>query len=74
MVLPAGSWSVQTLSDDGVRVEVNGEALIDRWNIHGPTPDAAVFESDGQGETTIRVEYFENTGYSVLRVGLSPAS
>ncbi|MFG0306423.1 MAG: right-handed parallel beta-helix repeat-containing protein [Phycisphaerales bacterium JB040] len=72
-VLPVGAWSLQTLSDDGVRVEVNGEVVIDRWNVHGPTPDAAVFQSDGETPTTIRVEYFENTGYAVLRVGLSPA-
>jgi len=73
VVLPAGAWSVQTLSDDGVRVSVNGETVIERWNVHGPTPDSAVFESDGETPTTIRVEYFENTGYAVLRVGLSPA-
>lgn len=70
--LPAGRWRLRTLSDDGVRVIINGRAVIDRWDIHGPTPDEAVFTSDGVAPTSIRVEYFESDGYATLRVGLEP--
>ncbi|MFT5423899.1 MAG: hypothetical protein ACI89L_001690, partial [Phycisphaerales bacterium] len=70
--LPAGRWRLRTLSDDGIRVLINGQTVIDRWDIHGPTPDEAVFVSDGQSPTTIRVEYFENDGFATLRVGLEP--
>jgi hypothetical protein len=72
VALPPGRWRVRTLSDDGVRVFVNGATLIERWDIHGPTEDAAEFEVTGEGPTRIVVEYFENAGYATLRVGFEP--
>ncbi|MCC5823988.1 MAG: right-handed parallel beta-helix repeat-containing protein [Planctomycetes bacterium] len=73
IALPAGRWRVRTLSDDGVRVFVDGVMVIERWDIHGPTEDAAEFEVTGDGPTRIGVEYFENAGYAVLRVGIEAA-
>lgn len=71
--LPPGKWRVRTLSDDGIRVFVDGAVVIERWDIHGPTEDAAEFGADGPGPTRILVEYFENSGYATLRVELEPA-
>ncbi len=71
--LDAGRWRVRTLSDDGVRVIVDGETIIERWNIHGPTEDAAVFTIDEKREVGFVVEYFENDGYATLRVDIEPA-
>lgn len=68
--LPKGTWKLSTLSDDGVRVLVNGEQRIERWDIHAPTRDEAVFEVDGATPTSIVVEYFENDGYATLRLDL----
>lgn len=73
IALPPGKWRVRTLSDDGIRVFVDGAVVIERWDIHGPTEDAAEFGADGPGPTQIRVEYFENSGYATLRVELEPA-
>ncbi|MCA9288967.1 MAG: right-handed parallel beta-helix repeat-containing protein [Phycisphaerales bacterium] len=41
--LPPGRWRITTLSDDGVRVYVNDEAIIDNWTWHGPTRDVGEF-------------------------------
>ncbi|MBO6740238.1 MAG: right-handed parallel beta-helix repeat-containing protein [Phycisphaerales bacterium] len=70
IALPLGRWKLSTLSDDGIRVFVNGEVVIERWDIHGPTPDEVVFEVGGEEATRIRVEYFEHSGYATLGLDL----
>lgn len=70
IALPVGKWKLSTLSDDGIRVFVNGEVVIERWDIHGPTPDEVVFEVGGEEATRIRVEYFEHSGYATLGLDL----
>ncbi|MCR9075010.1 MAG: right-handed parallel beta-helix repeat-containing protein, partial [bacterium] len=70
IALPKGKWELTTLSDDGIRVFVNGEMVIERWDIHGPTPDEAVFEVTDDTPTRIKLEYFENDGYATLGLDL----
>ncbi len=71
--LPKGTWKLSTLSDDGIRVFINGEQIIERWDIHGPTRDEAVFEVRNDAPTHIMLEYFENDGYATLQLDLQPA-
>lgn len=68
--LPAGSWRFRTLSDDGVRVRIDGGIVIERWDIHGPTEDAATFTTDRSRSVRVEVEYFQNDGYAVLKADL----
>ncbi len=70
---PKGRWRVRTLSDDGVRVSVNGVPVVERWDWHAPTRDAGEFTSDGSA-SLVEVEYFEIDGYAVLEVGFEPAT
>ncbi len=71
--LPAGRWRFRTLSDDGVRVQVNGRPVIENWTWHGPTVDEGFFEQPAAGPVAITVEHFEIDGYAVLRLDLEPA-
>lgn len=71
--LPAGRWRFRTLSDDGVRVQVNGRPVIDNWTWHGPTADEGFFKQPAAGPVAIMVEHFEIDGYAVLRLDLEPA-
>ncbi len=71
--LTAGRWRLRTLSDDGVRVFVDGEVVIERWDIHGPTPDEAILTLDEARTVAIKVEHFENDGWAALQVTLEPA-
>lgn len=64
--LTAGRWRIATTSDDGVRVFVDGEKVMERWDIHGPTPDEAVIEVERDREVEIKVEHFERDGYATL--------
>jgi len=59
----AGPYTFYTLSDDGVRLWVNGVQLINNWTNHGPTTDmakASVMLTAGQ-KVSIKLEYYENT-------------
>ncbi len=74
MPLPAGRWRFRTLSDDGVRVRVNGKPVIENWTWHGPTRDEGVFEQPADGTVEIIVEHFEIDGYAVLELEITPVT
>ncbi len=69
--LPAGAWQITTLSDDGIRVSVDDERIIDNWTWHGPTEDKGRFQLEEDRQVEIRVEHFEIDGYAVLRLDLA---
>ncbi len=71
--LPAGRWRLATLSDDGLRVRVDGELLVDEWTWHAPTAHEAFLELEEPREVHVEVEHFELDGWSVLRVAFEPA-
>jgi hypothetical protein len=64
---PAGNRTFRTVSDDGVRLWVDGVLRIDRWTDHGPTTDTAT-QSLTAGEHDVRVEYYERGGGAVIQV------
>jgi parallel beta-helix repeat protein len=69
--LMAGTWEFATLSDDGVRVIVDGKAMIDNWTWHGPTRDTGTLTLSEDRRVEIVVEHFEIDGYAVLELELS---
>ncbi len=62
----AGRYRFTTTSDDGVRVYVNDRLVIDSWRPMRGTRTATV--TLPQGNATIRVEYFEQTGAAMARL------
>ncbi len=71
--LPVGTYRLTTLSDDGVRVTVDGVTVIENWTWHGPTKDEGTFEVKEERPVPIAVEYFEIDGFAVLDLGIEPA-
>ena len=64
-----GAFRFQTVSDDGVRLWVNGVQLINRWNDHGPTTDSSTPINLVAGQKyTITMEYYERGGGAVARL------
>jgi PA14 domain len=58
-----GSYQFQTLSDDGVRVSVNGQQIINNWTDHGPTTNTSAAITLVAGtKYNISVEFYENGG------------
>ncbi|MDQ3171295.1 MAG: right-handed parallel beta-helix repeat-containing protein [Acidobacteriota bacterium] len=62
---PDGAYELVAISDDGVRVWVDGNLVVDRWNVHESVVDRAPIAG---GAHTLRVEYFEATGWAELRL------
>lgn len=65
--LPAGAWRIETQSDDGVRVKINGQTVIENWTWHGPTKDEGHFRQNSETDVAIEVEHFEIDGYATLQ-------
>lgn len=66
-----GLFDLTVVSDDGVRVFVDGELVHERWTIHGPTRDERQILLDA-GEHVLRLEYFQVQGTAALVVELRP--
>jgi hypothetical protein len=60
----AGAYRFTTTSDDGIRVSVDGETIIDNWTVHAPTENSAEINLV-DGVHNISVDYFENDGRAV---------
>ena len=63
--LPEGRYRLRTISDDGIRVWVDGRLVIDRWSVHESAVDQVPLEG---GAHDIRVGYFQDGGWAELRV------
>lgn len=72
MPLRAGTWRVSTMSDDGVRVLVDGVAVIDNWTWHAPARDTGQFTLDADKPVQITIEHFELDGFAVLEFEIEP--
>lgn len=62
----AGRYRFEVTGDDGVRVLVDGEQVIDGWFYQAPTNYSAEVTL-GEGQHTVVVEYFEWGGGAVAR-------
>ena len=71
--LPAGTYQVHTISDDGIRVWIDGQLVIDDWTWHPPKENDAIVSLPA-GQHDIRIEHFELDGYAQLRFYLAPAT
>jgi hypothetical protein len=67
VAFPAGNWRFNATADDGVRVFVDGQLIIDQWHISAPATYSANILL-GSGDHDLRVEYFENTERAQVRV------
>jgi hypothetical protein len=56
-----GTYRFYTLSDDGVRLWVDGQRVIDKWRDQGSTEYMAEVALT-QGTHSLKVEYYEHTG------------
>ncbi len=63
-----GTYTFRTTSDDGVRLWVNGQLLIDNWKVHTQPDDVATIKLNADDDMNVRVEYFERTGNAYMRL------
>ena len=69
----SGSYLFQTVSDDGVRVWVNGVQVINNWSDHSSTTNtSAALTLQAGVRYAVRVEYYDRTGSAVMRLRWRP--
>lgn len=67
-----GTYRFTAVSDDGVRVFVDGGLVVDGWSEHPPTTFSGT-KYLGSGHHLVQVEYFENGGDAQIRVSWQQA-
>lgn len=55
-------YTFKTVSDDGVRLYINGRLLIDDWTTHSSKTDSAKIELQAGVMYDIKLEYYQETG------------
>jgi hypothetical protein len=75
-VLPRYSeiYTFHTTTDDGVRLWVNGQQIINNWNDYAPTENRGTIALQAGQAYDLRMEYYDNTGGAVARLEWSSAS
>jgi hypothetical protein len=58
--MASGKWTFTVVSDDGVRLYIDGQLAIDAWKIQAPTTYTYAQPFDSAGSHQLRLEYFEN--------------
>ncbi|RIK34783.1 MAG: hypothetical protein DCC55_32335 [Chloroflexi bacterium] len=65
--LPAGRYRFTVTVDDGVRLWVNNQLIIDEWQTQSATTYSAEVDLPG-GSVPVRMEYFEAEGNAVAQL------
>jgi RHS repeat-associated protein len=67
-----GTYNFYTVSDDGVRLWVNGVQLINNWTNHGPTEDVGAIALTAGQQYDIKLEYFEGAVGAIIQLKWLP--
>jgi len=62
------TYTFTTVSDDGVRLWVNGKQLIDNWMPHGTTEDNGTLALEAGKRYDLKLEYFQGSGGGSIKL------
>ena len=70
LLLPrsTGTYTFTTVSDDGIRLWVNGQQIINNWTGHGATADSGSITLTQGTAATIQMEYYQGAGGSQIQL------
>ena len=68
------TYTFRTWSDDGIRLWVDDQLIINEWNDHAPTFHTGTIALNAGQLYDIRLEHYENTGGAVAQLSWSSAS
>jgi beta-glucosidase len=69
----SGDYKFYTSADDGVRLYIGDDTVIDDWQRHSQTMDTYARHLDAGQAYKIRLEYFEAVGSAIVGFGLTSA-
>lgn len=68
----AGTYRFTTVSDDGVRLWIDNNLIIDQWSDHASQTNTASVQLNA-GVHAIKMEYYENGGGAVAKLNFTKA-
>ncbi len=68
------TYTFYTNSDDGVRLWVNNQQVINNWTNHGPTEDSGTISLTSGEKYDITLEFYESGGGAVIQLFWSSLS
>jgi hypothetical protein len=68
------TYTFYTTSDDGVRLWVNGQQVINNWTDHAPTENSGTITLTAGQKYDIKLEFYENGGGAVSKLSWSSSS
>ena len=68
------TYTFYTRTDDGVRLWVNGQLLVDKWVDQGPTEWSGTIALTANTKYNIQMDYYENGGGAVAQLSWSSPS
>jgi beta-glucosidase len=69
----SGDYKFFTSADDGARLYIGDETVIDDWQRHSQTVDSGTRHLEGGQPYKIRLEYFEAVGSAIMGFGVARA-
>jgi hypothetical protein len=63
-----GTYTFYTVSDDGVRLWVNNQQIVNNWTDHAPTENSGTINLTAGQRYDIRMEFYENGGGATARL------
>ena len=75
-ILPAATeiYTFYVTSDDGARLYVNGQKIVDAWYDQAPTEHSGTIALTAGQKADIKLEYYEHTGGAACKFAWSSAS
>ncbi|MDT8301882.1 MAG: PA14 domain-containing protein [Sedimentisphaerales bacterium] len=64
------TYTFYTVTDDGIRLWVNGKLIIENWTNHGDTEDTGTIDLVAGQSYSIEMEYFQAGGGSIMQLGI----
>ncbi|HYH99766.1 PA14 domain-containing protein, partial [Hyalangium sp.] len=68
------TYTFYTRSNDGVRLWVNGQLLIDNWTVHALEEDRGTITLQAGRAYSLRMEFYENRGTATAQLKWSSPS
>ena len=68
----SGQYTFTTRSDDGVRLLIEGETVVDNWTDHGPTNDSGTITLEAGKRYDINLDFYENGGGAEIGLRWQP--
>ena len=64
----SGRYTFSFTSDDGCRLRINDQLLIDAWNGHSVAIDSVSIELEAGKEYQLQAEYYDNRDYAIAKL------